>query len=454
MIILAQILDHKRTEVAHRRSLVPLSEIRQRALASGPPRGFKRALQGPGLAVIAEIKRASPSAGKIAELDPALVAQRYQAAGAKALSVLTDERFFAGCDRDLGLARSACSLPVLRKDFVLEPWQVYESRALGADAILVIMSAVPDPRPLLAAARELTMDALVEVHSAGELEQALAAGADLIGINNRDLTTFITDLAVTEKLAPIAYGRATIVGESGVKHPNDLSRLAAAGADAALVGETLARRSGDVAAMRELIAPRPRVKICGVSRPENASAAQAAGADYVGAVLAPSTRRVGADAARAVFAAAPETAKVAVMVRPGCAEIRSALAATGADYVQAHHLTGPLPPDIADRVIASFSIRGSHLVPAPEGLAGILIHIDSPAGGGSGRRWDWSLAPRLADRRHYLLAGGLSPENVGDLVVRIRPWGVDVSSGVETAGKKDSARIAEFVTAATQPSAG
>ncbi len=453
MSVLAQILGHKRGELAARSAAVPLPEMRQRALAASAPRGFARALSGPGLAVIAEIKRASPSAGRIAELDPALVAERYQAAGAAALSVLTDERFFAGNDRDLVRARAACRLPVLRKDFVIDPWQVYEARALGADAVLVIMAAVPDPTPLLATADELGMDALVEVHDQVELERAFAAGASLIGINNRDLKTFRTDLATTERLAPQIEGRALLVAESGVKDAYDLARLAAAGADAVLVGEILARHSADVPRMRELIqAPSPQVKICGIARPADAAAAAAAGADFVGTVLARSRRQVSPEQARAVFAAAPDIKSVVVMVSADARAMASALERTGADYVQVHGLAQAPPAELAERVIPCFRIGAAGLEPRLGPIGSGLILVDSPAGGGSGQAWDWTAAARLVGKRNYLLAGGLDPENVAAAVRRSRLWGVDVSSGVETDGVKDPAKIAAFVARAKQAS--
>ena len=454
MNILSKILAHKRTEVKARAERRPLAQIRQDALSAPPPRGFARALARPGLSVIAEFKRASPSAGKIADLDSALVAANYQAAGAACLSVLTDRRFFGGSDHDLVSARAACDLPVLRKDFVVDPWQIFEARALGADAVLVIMAAIDDPRPLLAAAAEVGIDALVEVHDRSELERALAVGAGLIGINNRDLSTFATDLATTEELAPLALGRALVVGESGVKDGTDLARLAACGADAALVGETLARISGDIDAMAALIGPpRPRVKICGISDPDDAAAAAGAGADYVGAILAPSRRRVSPELAREIFAAAGKSQSVAVMVAPSGAEMEAALAATGADFIQASDLSAPPPPQIFERVIPSFSIADGRLQPDPNPLPAGLIHIDSPAGGGSGRAWNHSSAVRAAGGRNFLIAGGLDPQSVGDLVVRLRPFGVDVSSGVETNGSKDQAKIARFISNAKRAAA-
>jgi indole-3-glycerol phosphate synthase/phosphoribosylanthranilate isomerase len=447
MNVLHKILAHKRAELVHRTAREPLAQMRRRALSAPPPRDFTGALTGPGLSVIAEIKRASPSAGQIADLNPSRVAAEYQRAGAAALSVLTDEEFFAGSDQDLVSARSACQLPALRKDFVIDPWQIHEARALGADAVLLIMAATDDPTPFLEAAGELGMAALVEVHDQPELDRAVSAGAALIGINNRDLQTFHTDLAVTERLAPQIRGQAVLVSESGVKDEFDMARLAAAGADAVLVGETLARHNGDVDRMRALIkAPSPRVKICGISHPADAAAADAAGADFVGAILARSRRQVAPERAREIFAAAPNAKSVAVLVAAKPAEMSSALEQTGADYVQVHDLKQPPPADLAGRVIPTFRVGPGGLEPDLGAIDASLVHVDSPAGGGSGQAWDWTQAPRLLGRRDYLLSGGLDPDNVAAAVLRLRPWGVDVSSGVETGGQKDCRKINAFVT--------
>jgi indole-3-glycerol phosphate synthase len=243
--ILARIADYKRLEVADRRDSTPLAALHAAANAAPPPRGFTKALKENArdgkLALIAEIKKASPSKGLIrADFDPPALAKAYARGGAACLSVLTDGPSFQGADAYLVAARVAVALPVIRKDFLVDPWQVAESRALGADAILVIMAMVDDSlaADLMSEARRYGMDALVE---------------DLIGVNNRDLRTFVTDLAVTERLASQVPKTALLVGESGIFSAADAARLAACGARAMLVGESLMRQSDVAAATRALL---------------------------------------------------------------------------------------------------------------------------------------------------------------------------------------------------------
>jgi indole-3-glycerol phosphate synthase len=252
--VLAEICDEKRTHVARSKMARPEANLRAQLDAAPPLRPFAAALENQAMqgryGLIAEIKKASPSRGLIrADFDPPSLAKAYQAGGATCLSVLTDTPYFQGSDDHLRAARAACGLPVLRKDFILDPYQVVESRVLGADCILLIMAALDDgtARELAAAAGELGLDVLVEVHDRTELDRALRLDARLIGINNRDLKTLKVDLHTAESLAPLVPPGRVIVGESGLNEPADLDRLAAAGARCFLVGESL-MRAGDVAA--------------------------------------------------------------------------------------------------------------------------------------------------------------------------------------------------------------
>ena len=261
--ILAEIAAYKREEVAARKALRPLEIIEAAARAApSQPRGFRAALERarqPGrLALIAEIKKASPSKGLIREdFDPPALARAYEAGGAACLSILTDTPSFQGADDYLTQARAATALPCLRKEFLVDPWQVPESRALGADAILVILAMVDDTlaSDLMEAARAHGMDVLVEVHDDAEMARARALRADLVGVNNRDLRTFVTDLAATERLAAQAPVGALLVTESGIAGPADAARLEASGARAMLVGESLMRQPDVAAATRALLAP-------------------------------------------------------------------------------------------------------------------------------------------------------------------------------------------------------
>jgi indole-3-glycerol phosphate synthase len=258
--VLERICAATREEVARRKALVPLAEMQRRAHDADAPRGFAAALAAKaatGYGLIAEIKKASPSGGLIRDpFDPAAAARAYEAGGAACLSVLTDGPYFQGSLADMVSARAACSLPVLRKDFVLDPWQVLEARAHGADAILVIMAALTDAEAtaLEALAMALGMDVLLEAHDEAELLRAIKLRSPLVGINNRNLRTLKTDLATTEALSAMIPAGRDLVAESGLASPADLARMAGVGARRFLIGESLLRQPDLTAATRAILA--------------------------------------------------------------------------------------------------------------------------------------------------------------------------------------------------------
>jgi len=260
--ILSRIADYKREEVAARKTSRSLSDLEAAAAAVSAPRGFRAALEdhveATGRpALIAEIKKASPSKGLIRpDFDPPALARAYERGGATCLSVLTDVPSFQGDDAFLAAARDASALPCLRKDFLVDPWQVAESRALGADCILIILAMIDDglAAELLAEAERFGMDALIETHDETEMARACRLGGDLVGVNNRSLKTFEVDLETTERLSMLSPVKALLVAESGIFTPDDVQRVSDAHAQAVLVGESLMRQADVEAATRALIA--------------------------------------------------------------------------------------------------------------------------------------------------------------------------------------------------------
>ncbi|MBI5164977.1 MAG: indole-3-glycerol phosphate synthase TrpC [Magnetospirillum sp.] len=259
--VLDRICGEKRKQVAEQKNRRPIQELLGRAKDQAPPRGFAAAMTASidkgGVGLIAEIKKASPTAGVIrANFEPGQLARAYQRGGAACLSVLTDQRFFQGSDADLGAARSNCDLPVLRKDFMVDPYQIVEARALGADCVLLIVGALTDAElsQMEDIALGYQMDVILEVHDEAELQRALMLKSPLIGINNRNLKTMQTDIATTERLAPMVPANRVAISESGIDSPGDIRRMIEAGVRRFLIGEALMKRPDVEVAVRVLLA--------------------------------------------------------------------------------------------------------------------------------------------------------------------------------------------------------
>jgi phosphoribosylanthranilate isomerase len=363
---------------------------------------------------------------------------------------------------------------LLRKDFMLDEYQVYEARAAGADAILLI-AAILDDTLLLRLhqlARELGMDTLVEAHDQPEIERALRAGASVIGINSRDLKTFSVDDNLVAHLGHLIPSDTILVAESGIADRVQATRARAWGADAILVGEAL-MRSSDVAAQTRMLATAPGgafgrlfgrsarlfIKLCGLTQPEHGMLAAQLHADAVGLIFAPSRRRIGGiSQARQVVQAASGLLAFGVFVNEHLGTIATTAEAVGLGAIQ---LSGDETPEFAAEVAAETRlpvIKALRLPPDAQSealeayaLSGAAFLLDTPSVGsygGTGRIGDWSQARRMAGLWPIILSGGLTPENVGDALAAVQPAGVDVSSGIETEGKKDHRKMEAFIRAA------
>ncbi len=440
-------------------------------------------------AVIAEVKKASPSKGVLrVDFHPEAIAEEYETCGAAALSVLTDEQFFQSITGSLGRVKRRVSLPILRKDFIIDAVQVYESRTMGADCILLIAAAL-DAHTLSFLRREaeaLGMQCLVEVHNEAELEMALGCGSRIIGINNRDLQTFSTSLDVTERLIGSVPDDVTVVSESGINSHEDMQRLADLGVDAVLIGESFMRAvsitsqfaflQGAAAAAgssESTRRERAKIKICGLQTLDDADAVNRSGADYAGFVFAPSRRQVTPGQAAAISERlADSVRRVGVFVNQPIDLVRDVVRECGLDVVQLHGDEEPLycqnlrrltDEDSDDRK-SGLEVWKAVAVGAPEterdtqhSLTDYLPYIDGvlmdswdpQLRGGSGQVFKWErgkiMTHNLAGNVTRILAGGLNETNVVAALRSMNPAVIDVSSGVETDGRKDAEKIQRFV---------
>lgn len=456
--VLGEIVARKRADVSARLAGRSLADMRTGAERT--KRSLRAALARPGARFVMEVKRASPSGGSLRPgADPAAMARAY-AGAADAMSVLTDTPYFGGSLADLAQVRATFDGPILAKDFVVDPRQVAEARAHGADAVLVMLSVLADEEAAIAIeeARLLGMDVLVEAHDEAEVHRAVALGAPLIGINNRDLRTLEVDLAVTERLSRLVPADRVLVAESGIGARADVERLAPH-ADAFLVGSSLMRAAEPARAARALAFG--RAKVCGLTSAEDAGHAVAAGATHAGIVMVPGTPRVvPVDRAAPIADAARQRGAAIVGVfrnaeRPAVADAARALAL---DAVQLHgredaayvaDLRKVLPD--GTEIWAAAPI-GETAAPPRAGADRTLFDTEvNGASGGTGIAFDWSRLEGRDDLPHGILAGGLDPANAR-AASRVGAYALDVGSGVEAApGRKDPARLSAFFEALRAP---
>lgn len=451
-MVLDRIVARTREDLARRQRDVPVNALLR--LATPSTRPFAAQLSRAQTGFIFECKRASPSEGLLRDpYDPVAIALEY-AAHADAISVLTDTPSFQGSLAHLKAVSEAVSLPVLRKDFVVAPYQVVEARAYGADAVLLMLSVLDDAawRECAAAAADTGIETLTEVHTRVELDRALALGAPVIGINNRDLGTLRVDLAVTLALAPVVPADRTLVCESGIRSHADVLALRAH-VDAFLVGTTLMREADLGAGVRRLVYG--ETKVCGLTRTDDALACWREGATFGGLIFAPeSPRAVTRDQARGLARSAP-LRWVGVFVNAPLPEIVATAGELGLAAVQLHGEESASQVAEVRRVLPATvevwkAVRIKDRVPSVEETGADRLVLDTWRGdrrGGTGERFDWSLLDGHPDKHRLILSGGLTPE-VAAAAESTGCFGLDVNSGVEDApGRKSPSRIAAFFTA-------
>jgi indole-3-glycerol phosphate synthase / phosphoribosylanthranilate isomerase len=461
-MFLDRIVKQTLADLEERKREVPLEEVQLRADQQPSPRDLLASFRpASGVRLIAEVKRASPSKGLLAPtFNPVQLARTYEAHGAAAISVLTEPHFFLGSLEHLSAIKQAVTLPVLRKDFIIDDYQVYEARAWGADAILLICALLDDTqlRHLLKVAHSQRMRCLVEVHTAEEARRAVEAGAIMIGVNSRDLVTFQVNPHLVRELRQLISADRIVVAESGISTAADARRLARYDIHAMLVGESLVVSHDIPAQMHTLLQganASTQVKICGLRTPEHLHAAIDGGADLVGLMFyEPSSRYIDPQSARSLLetrgAGQMAAEVVGVFVNKDATFINEVVEQVGLNIVQLH---GTEPPEfcqsISRPVIKALHLKSqddlNKISAYKETSWRILLDTPTPHWGGTGITHDWSLARTVAQETPILLAGGLTPENVKEAIAHVHPWGVDVSSGVETNGQTDVEKIRTFI---------
>lgn len=488
--ILDEIVAQKMVRLTLQKAKMPIAKLTEEAQSAPAPRDFLHALKEEGkVSLIAEVKKASPVKGILRDsFDPSQLSRAYQRAGASAISVITEQDFFLGSPDYLTQAHEAASLPILRKDFIFDPYQVYESRAIRADALLIIAGILEDSQlaDLAALTAECGMTPLVEVHDEEEVGRAVDCDARVVGINNRNLKTMSVDISTTARLLPLLPKETTVVAESGIRSRDDMQLLESLGVDGALVGEAIMRAADVESMIRQLLGEEqrplaaeqenrrtveqeitpcspavhcstallPLVKICGITNLEDARAAVDCGADMLGFVFAPSARCVSPETVARITSALPRgITRVGVFVDAQLERVGEIAQMCNLDLAQLH---GSETKDYARRLtipfVKAFRAQDESVLSriADFGADTFLLdsyHPDKP--GGTGRKLDLTIAARASRLGRMILAGGLNPDNVAEAVIRANPYAVDVSSGVELSpGKKDHGKIRMFITEA------
>ena len=467
-MFLDKIVDQTRIDIAQRKLELPLEQLQQLAMEQPRPRDVLEAFESRDkVHLIAEVKRASPSKGMLApDLDPVETALLYERHGASVISVLTEPHFFLGSPEYLTAIKNAVSIPVLRKDFIIDEYQVYEARAWGADMILLICAILDDQqlRHLLQRATALRMRVLVEVHSREEAQRAIDAGAMIIGVNSRNLTTFEMNPYLLRDIRQMLPKNRIIVAESGIHSETDVRRLARYDVQAMLVGESLVVSNNipdQIGMLLQSTTHSTQVKICGLHDTEGIDAAVEAGADMLGFIFhEPSHRYIAPEQVPALLQASQSYNQppkgqlrpdlVGVFVNKDASYINDVVEQAGLHYVQLHGNESPeFCQQIKHPVIKALALNEpadlEKLAAYQEVTWRLLIDTPTPDWGGTGRTSNWDLAHQAAQRSKILLAGGLTVDNVRTAIQQVQPWGVDVSSGVETNKQKDRQKIAAFV---------
>lgn len=456
-MILDDIVAKTRTRVAAAKETISPVQMKERALSHKsflPEFAFEKALNSPDISFICEVKKASPSKGIIAEDFPYLqIAKDYEQAGATCISVLTEPDFFLGADKYLSEIRENVSIPLLRKDFVIDEYQIYQAKTLGADCVLLICSILDETtlRQYISICDSLGLSALVEAHDENEISVAIRAGARIIGVNNRNLKNFTVNVENSTELRKLVPHNILFVAESGIKSGKDINILRQNRVNAALIGETLMRASDKTAALASLRGT--RIKICGLTREEDISIVNELKPDYIGFVFAGSRRQVSDETASRLKALLSSGIQaVGVFVNDTISHIEQLCKSGTIDIVQLH---GDETPEYIEELKEKISLPIIKAIPSGNdvrkyedkfsNIADYLLmdSMTKEAYGGTGKEIDLKYTPLR--RNNLFIAGGVNAGNVDNIIDLAHPYAVDISSGVETDGYKDRNKIKEFI---------